>query len=388
MRQLWTVTANDLRQRVRDRSVVIFGLIVPFAFMAAFNLVMGGLDEGPDLDPVTVAVSVPMDDEIAAALVGVLRQVDILEVTVEEMSAEEVPTAADDGAADLGLIVPAGFAEAVRTGEEVVVEVVQGTDSLETGVLRTVIDGALDQFAAGTVAAAAGARAGLAPERLAQVGQQAAAGATPVTLVEGRASDEQLDLKATIVAGQSGLFLMFTVGFGVLALLYERQEGTMPRLLSMPMRPGTVVAAKALGAFLLGVGATTVLLTAGSLLFGVGFGSLPAVAALVVCVVAAATSLMFIVARLAKTPEQAGNAQAVLALVLGMAGGAFFPITGSGLAGVLLDLNPIAAFLRGLGITSGGGGLGDIGVPVATMLGFAIVCAGISRLLPDRGAEV
>ena len=48
-----------------------------------------------------------------------------------------------------------------------------------------------------------------------------------------------------------------------------------------------------------------------------------------------------------------------MALTLGLAGGAFFPISAQGLVGALLDLNPIAAFTRGLGITASGGGLAD-----------------------------
>ncbi|MEO6143773.1 MAG: ABC transporter permease, partial [Dermatophilaceae bacterium] len=59
----------------------------------------------------------------------------------------------------------------------------------------------------------------------------------------------------------------------------------------------------------------------------------------------------------------------------------------TGLIDTLIGLNPIAAFTRGLGITSGGGGLGDIGVPVSIMLGFAVVGLAISRLVPDRGSD-
>jgi ABC-2 type transport system permease protein len=80
--------------------------------------------------------------------------------------------------------------------------------------------------------------------------------------------------------------------------------------------------------------------------------------------------------------------QSILALVLGMAGGAFFPIASTGLADRLISLNPISAFTRGLGITSGGGGLADIGVPVGIMLGFAAVSFALSRLVPDRGRNL
>ena len=101
----------------------------------------------------------------------------------------------------------------------------------------------------------------------------------------------------------------------------------------------------------------------------------------------AATSLTFVVARLVRTAEQANVAQSILAMVLGIAGGAFFPVQGTGFAATLLDLNPIGAFIRGLGISAGGGSLGDVAGPVAVMLAFAAAGLLLSRLLPDRGAQ-
>ncbi|WCI07904.1 ABC transporter permease [Arthrobacter sp. OVS8] len=122
----------------------------------------------------------------------------------------------------------------------------------------------------------------------------------------------------------------------------------------MPVTAGTVITAKACTGFILGAVATTVLLTAGSRLFDVSFGSPLVVAALILCVATAATSLTFVVARLVRTAEQANVAQSILAMVLGIAGGAFFPVQGTGFAATLLDLNPIGAFIRGLGISAGG----------------------------------
>src|SRR5690625_7341649 len=94
---------------------------------------------------------------------------------------------------------------------------------------------------------------------------------------------------------------------------------------------------------------------------------------------------MYIDALIAQTAEHANVAQSILAILLGMASGAFFPIHATGAAGAILDLNPIAAFVRGLGITSGGGDLSDLGVPIAYMLVFAVVFGLVSRLVPDRG---
>jgi ABC-2 type transport system permease protein len=381
------MVGNDLRQRIRDKSVLIFSLVVPLALMGVLNLSLGGFDTGrAELKPAMVVAGSGDDGPLADALLNALDTLPVLDVTIRRVPADDVGKETKAAGADLGIAVPAGFTAAVTSGRPVTVQLVEGDDAgLETSVLISAVDGLLDQFSAGTTAAKAGEAAGLPPEALGRLAREAAAGAPLLTLAEGEASAEQLTLKGTLVAGQTGLFLLFTVGFGVLGLLAEREQGTLARLQSAPVAPGTVVSAKALVGFILGVTATTILLSAGSTLFGVSFGAPAVVATLVLAVAAAATSLTFIVARLVRTAEQANIAQSILAMVLGIAGGAFFPIETSGFLATLADLNPIAAFIRGLGITAGGGGLADVAVPLATMLGFAAAATLAARLLPDRG---
>lgn len=385
--QLWTMTASDLRQRVRDRSVIIFGLVVPIALMYVFNLVFGDTQD-LELQPTTVVVSVPDGDDLAAPVLTVLQEADFgdFDVTVAEAPADEVRSRVEDGDAHLGLLVPSGFGEALRSGEVTEVEAVQGDGrEVEAQIVLSVTNGVLEQLASASQAAAAAARAGVPPDELATVAEEAVSRAPEGVLVEGEASEEQLDSAGALVAGQAGLFLLFTVGFGVLGLVWERESGTLARLRSMPMRTGLIVAAKALVSFILGTVATAILLTAGGLLFDVSFGSLPAVALLVVCVVTATTSLTFVIVRLARTSEQAQIAQNIVAITLGIAGGAFFPVSAPPPVDRLLDANPVAAFTRGLGITSNGGGVADIVVPVTTMLVFGAVMVLVSRVVPDRG---
>jgi len=386
LRQLWTMTASDLRQRIRDRSVIIFALVVPLALMFVFNLALSGMED-VTLDTIDVAVAMPDGDQLAATLVDAALNSDAVEVNQTTAPADEVRELVRSGEVAMGIVVPEDFSEAVASGRETVVDVVEGDQAgLESSVVVAVLQAVLDRFAAGMVAAAAGAQLGLPPEQLAVLAEEAATAGPQITLTEGETSNEQLSSSANLVAGQAGLFLLFTVGFGVLGLLAEREQGTLGRLRSMPMRPGLIVAAKGLVSYILGVVATSVLLVVGSLFFDVSFGSPLAVVALVLCVVAAGVSLMFIIAKVARTAEQANISQSIFAMVLGMSAGAFFPITASGALGQLMDLNPIAAFMRGLGITSGGGGIGDIGTPVLIMLGFAAVAAAVSRIVPDRGA--
>jgi ABC-2 type transport system permease protein len=67
-----------------------------------------------------------------------------------------------------------------------------------------------------------------------------------------------------------------------------------------------------------------------------------------------------------------------------MSGGAFFPVTNSGWVGQLLSVNPVKAFTNGLGVTAGGGGVGDLGPTALTMAVFTVVCLALAWVLPQR----
>jgi ABC-2 type transport system permease protein len=389
MRQLLALTASDLLQRIRDKSVIIFAIVVPLALMSVFNLVFSATDD-LSLDPVTVAISAPAGDDLAqvvATTVRALDGADGLDVTVEEVDEATGRRYVDEGDAAIALVVPTGFGDATRAGQPVTVEAVRGDEAgIEADVVLSVVDGVMQQLASGAVTVAAGLAEGVPHEEVAALVEQATTGGPAYELLRGEASDEQLDSGASLVAGQAGLFLLFTVSFGVSGLLLERENGTLARLRSMPIARWMIVASKALVSLVLGVVSTSVLLALGSALFDADFGSVPAVAALVLSAAVAGTSVMFLIVRVANTSEQAGIATSIVALVLGIAGGAFFPIASTGLVSRVLDLTPVAALLRGLGTTAGGGGLTDIGTPVVIMLGFAAVMLLLSRVVPDRGA--
>ena len=83
---------SDLRQRVRDRSVLIFGLAVPIIVMFVFNLLFSGLGSSESLGKITVIVAAEPGDQIAEGLVGVRSSIDDLQI-----AATLVPPAKADG---------------------------------------------------------------------------------------------------------------------------------------------------------------------------------------------------------------------------------------------------------------------------------------------------
>jgi ABC-2 type transport system permease protein len=225
-------------------------------------------------------------------------------------------------------------------------------------VARSVATSYVDGLNAARVAVAALVRAGvgLTPADIQQVAEQTVHGAAPVALRDTSAAARLLDTKTYFAAGMAVFFLMFTVQFGVSSLIEERTEGTLPRLLAAPVSRASIVLGKLLTSVVLGVVSISVLVVGTSLLLGASWGNPAGVAMLIVAGVLAATGITAVIASLARTAEQAGSWQAVVAVTLGMLGGAFFPIqqSGSFMATVSL-ITPHAWFLRGLGNLAGGG---------------------------------
>jgi ABC-2 type transport system permease protein len=216
-----------------------------------------------------------------------------------------------------------------------------------------------------------------AVDALARRAWQAASPA--VALRDVSASRKELDANTYIAAGIAVFFLFFTVQFGVSSLLDERKDGTLARLLVAPVRRTAILSGKLLSAFLLGVLSMIVLVLATGLLLDAHWGDPIGVGLLVVAGVLAALAIMALVATLARTSEQAGNWQAVIALILGMLGGSFFPVSqAGGLLARLSLLTPHAWFLRGLGDLAGGAGPAAVLPSVGAILAFAVVTGSVA----------
>ena len=180
-------------------------------------------------------------------------------------------------------------------------------------------------------------------------------------------------------------FLFFTVQFGVLGLLEERRQGTLPRILAAPVPPWQVLASKVLVSFALGLASMTFLILFSTVLLGASFGNPLGVAMLVAAGVVAAVATVSFVVGTARTAEQAGAVQAGIALVLGILGGSFFSMARTGgIAAVATKLTPHYWFNEGLVRMTGGQSWTAALPPVGALLLFAVVVGVPGMLLAGR----
>jgi ABC-2 type transport system permease protein len=122
-----------------------------------------------------------------------------------------------------------------------------------------------------------------------------------------------------------------------------------------------------------------VLAVATTVLIGAEWGNPVGVAILMLSGVLSALGIMAVVAVISKTPEQAANWQSIVAVVLGLLGGTFFPLSqGPRILAMFSKLTPHAWFLQGLGDLSAGSGLSVVVVPALAMIAFFVVTVGIA----------
>ncbi|HEX7744660.1 MAG TPA: ABC transporter permease [Micromonosporaceae bacterium] len=384
MRAALRIAAKDLRQRVRDRSAFLLAVVLPLAMAFIYGSLFGPSAEPRafeygvvDLDRGPIAGAFVADVLEPLAADGVIRIRDVA-------TADEAERLADRGSIDAAFVLPAGFSAASLGAAPARIQVLGDIDApIGTEVARSIAGAFLAELTSVRVAVAAVAHHGdgrpVDRDRLAQLAERARNIATPVVLQNVTASTKVLGLKAYFAAGMAIFFLFFTVQFGVASLLEERSNGTLGRLLAAPIPAGAVLAGKLLASLALGVASMAVLVTAAAALMGIRWGDPVGLALLVLSAVLAATGVAALVASVARTQEQAGSWNSVIAVTLAMLGGVMFQT--SQLGGVVAAIGlatPHAWFLRGLGELAAGGGARAVLPAVAAMLGFAVVAGGIA----------
>lgn len=392
MRAALVIAAKDLRQRLRDRTAIVVAVIAPFGLAAIFSVLLGGTD-----DPLSFTYAYADEDgsDISAALrtgaLAGLEDAGIATITeVDDADAARAAVDADD--ADAALIVPAGFGAAVTGGTGAELEIV---GSSSAGFATQILDAVANGYVAEvdgirlSVATAAGALGEADPEALAALAGRAASTASPITVEPVTVELAQMSSTTLYAASMAIFFLFFTAQFGVLSLLTERRIGTLPRLVAAPIGPWAIVLGKAIGSFALGIVAMTVLVLASTVLLGADWGNPVGVALLVLGAVTAAMGITALITTLARTEEQAGGWNSIVAVTMAILGGAFFDLSqGPEILAQLSFITPHAWFLGGLDLLAAPSAtVADVAVPVAALFGIGLVTGAIG-LVRARGLVV
>ncbi|MGA7912913.1 MAG: ABC transporter permease [Candidatus Dormiibacterota bacterium] len=391
MRAAVLIATKDLKERIRDRSAILVAIVAPLVLAFIFNAIFSGIG-GSSTTPLGFVDQDggPVAQAFVQQVLGPFNKGGSISFR-SEATVADARSLVSSGTLSAVIVIPAGFSQAVQTDGPVSMQVIGNVDSpISTEIARSIADGyaaELNRIRLSVATVAAQSTAPLSPDQIGAIAAKAAAAEAPVAVQDVSSKTKQLDLKSFYAAGMAVFFLFFTVQFGVTSLLQERNEGTLARLLAAPITRASILLGKVLTSFLIGVISMTVLVIATSLLFGAAWGSPLGVAILVVGAVLSATGITALVASLARDAEQAGNWQTIVAVVLGLLGGTFFPVSQApGILSSLTFIAPQAWFLRGLGDLHGGD-LSAVWLPTLAMLVFGAVTGAIALTRLRRISE-
>ena len=382
------IAAKDLRQRLRDRSAIVMAVVAPFLLAAIFAMLLPS-DQGfhteyavVDLDggPVSAAFVEEVLPGVAEAGFADLRQ------SADRQEAAEL---VEDGEIGAAFLIPEGFSAAIMGGADASITVIGNVDAaLSTQIAEAIANSYAEEVNAVSlsVAAALGGFTSVQPGVLADLSARAAGFEPSITVEERTADLKQMSSKTFYSASMAIMFLFFTAQFGVLSLLSERRQGTLPRLVAAPVGPWSIVVGKALTGFAIGAIAMFVLIVSSTLLLGADWGSPVGVGLLVFGGVTSATGVSAMAATMARTEEQASGWNAILAMSLAILGGTFFSLARAPEFVASLSLiTPHAWFLRGLDeLASPTGAVSDVFLATAVMVGIGVVTGGIGLMRAKR----
>lgn len=393
MRAALLIAAKDLRARLRDGTALIVAVVAPFGLAAILGTVIpagdGSLDVRyavADLDasPVSAAFS---DGPLAG-----LADAGIAEIT-DVADADAARGAVDDEEVDAAFVIPAGFGAALGGTDGTQIELITRADASIAGQIgRSVAERFAAELDAIRLSVAAALAAGDAPpsaeevERLVTLASESASDPPPILVEQATSERAELDSHTYYAASMAIFFLFFTAQFGPLSLLTERHQGTLSRLVAAPIPPWGIVLGKALGSFILGLLATTVLVVASTVVLGASWGDPLGVVALVLTAVIAATGITALVTTLARSEAQADGLNSIVAVSLAVLGGTFIPLSQAPeILSQIGFLTPHAWFLDGLSeLSVPSAGIGAVWLPVVVLLVVGLVTGGIGMVRSRR----
>jgi ABC-2 type transport system permease protein len=378
MRDAWTIAAKDLRRRLRDRTAILVALVLPLGLAYIFSLTLGDV-ETRGFEATYAVVNRDTGGHLPEEFMAVLEGLDF--VTLRDASSvREADSLASDGEIDAAVVFPEGFTESVEAGRGGEIGVIGAP---EAQISALVADSIATSFASNLDAIGLSVAAAGSPidDRLVARARAVPPGAE---IRSADADDRAVSQSTFFAIGMAVFFLFFAVEFGVRGLLEEREGGTLSRLLVAPISQGSVIGGKALASLAVGLVSTTLLVIATTWLLDASWGDPLGVVLLVLSGVLAAVGVTALVATLATTTAQAGAYVSIVAVVGGLLGGTFFPISQAGFLGTIRFLSPQGWLMEGFQELAYGGSVPDVVWPLTGVLVIATVTGSIAWVRSKR----
>jgi ABC-2 type transport system permease protein len=329
--QLWTVVLCEIRRMLRSRSFYFVLFALPFLLILILGSALKDIFSQDDrtIAPVRLAVASLDQGALQEGVQAFLGSPDLSKYLQPSpvVSREAAVDAVKSGEADFGLVIPDRFSESVLRGERANWEFLYGPsrthNTTAEHVLQTFIDQTNTIQSVHLTIPSAAASAARLPASVSAGGES--------FVLTGSLNQANTAVSALqyYAAAELVMFLLYAGMMAAISLTTEKEQHTLARLGTLPVKPATVLAGKMAGQGFLAVVQAAVIVAGTSLLYGVDWGdNWGVLAAVILLTIAASMSLALLIAIIAKTYKAAvGLFQAVIIGMTLLSGG-FMPVDG------------------------------------------------------------
>lgn len=359
------ILVRELRRRSADPAFVLLVFVAPVAMALLLGHVV------PPRSDIFSARYVLADDDrggpALSVLRGPIRSLFLTEVVrIARVATEgEVRVAVEEGFADAGLYIPAGFSTAAAQGRPIPVRVLGSrAAALETLVLASALEGFGSGFEALSLAAdlllvpaTSGAPPAPAfdPGAIESLGLELAGQPPPIVLRESTSADRMAEPRVRHGASMASIAVFVAAFLGVSGVLADMRGGTLARVVAAGVGRGTLALAALLGGLLFGLLSMAVTSATTWLLLGHPWGDALAVAALGLALALLATGVALSIITCLPDIGRASLLAGLVVLGLALLGGALAPSADAPVQlASLRHVSPHAWFLRGVGDLAAG----------------------------------
>jgi len=340
------IAFNSLKVTFRDKGNLIWLIIMPIVWTTLLGTMStpGGGDE-------KIPVGFLNSDRgiYGEVFEEILRNEESIKiVAMAEDDEDKMRNLVKDTKLSVGLIIPNDFSEKLKVREQVVIEILKSERNssyfLEELIEKVAERISIDALAANfTIEKISERRMVLEEEVLEdekeRIWEEAFVKADAffepapsigieyvVLSVEKREENIPIGVEASS-PGFAVMFVMMGVCFAGVAMVQERHNKTLARLLTTPTEKFFIISGKMLGFFLVGFIQFMILILFGQLVLKVNWGNLPlGVLLLVVSYVLSVTGLGILLSVIVRTSAQAGAFAVLISMVTSMLGGSWWPI--------------------------------------------------------------
>lgn len=370
MKRVLAYLLLDWNMMRRDRADLLWAFVMPFVFMLFF----GNVFRAPDRDPSQQRIALMVRDDDRSIL---------SKTFISLLDSTRFVVSFSDSTGDIRTLhLPAGFQDSVMARRHVEITRIQGkgsddpTIAGDAGILRALVrfHGAL---------AAADVDSSVPNDSVSA--RLDAALRVPVQVhmdsrwagLRGLPSGFRQS-----VPGNLTMFLLMTTVIGAAtSVAVDRNAGTLRRALAGPLSPRLLIACRIVPRFILAIGQMLLLIAGARLFFGWTPGpSWPAFLAVGALFALVCVGLGVFLGSRFSTAPQAAMASWITGMVMGSLGGAWWPleVVPSGMR-TLAHVLPTAWAMDGFhAVSTYGGGLREVTLPLVVLGGMALVSLGFA----------